>query len=460
MVGFVRSSSEQISFTSVITGHLLSLNCLSVQNCLVISAITFFSQPDMVPDRILFARGNVDKFVLSLPSTLGEVSLVHIWLDNSGSSPEWFLDYIAVRYRATKEEWQFTCYRWIALDKDDCKIETKLYCENNTSDGNFQSVFRSKTSNNLYDNHVWLSTVTKRPGSRFTRIQRVTCCMSVALSSMLANAMFYNFGNEAEATLQIGPLKISPKQIIIGIQSCLIVTPVNLLIVWIFQNSKGKRPQQSNSYEKYFSTEGTEATEDEGRIPHCCVYIAWFLSFGTIMTSAAFTFFYSLMWGKEKANQWLTSILVSLIQDIFAMQPIKVIIVAIVVAFILTKGKELIKKMKSRKYMQKVQEYRPEEHTDEETSNHLPSEEELNSYKEEKKKLQKFRSTVRETAVYIVFIMVMMVVCYGSRDYNLFLMTKSVRDDFKGFREVCLFNRVSITFRNRNDTKFFAVTFA
>ena len=47
-----------------------------------------------------------------------------------------------------------------------------------------------------------------------------------------------------------------------------------------------------------------------------------------------------MMWGTEVSNKWLTSILVSFTQDVLFIQPIKVIIVASLLAFIIKKAPE------------------------------------------------------------------------------------------------------------------------
>ena len=67
---------------------------------------------------------------------------------------------------------------------------------------------------------------------------------------MLANAMFYKTGGDVKSnTVHIGPFSLSMKQVIIGIQSSLVVFPVNLLLVTIFRKLKAKEPK-SKKYEK------------------------------------------------------------------------------------------------------------------------------------------------------------------------------------------------------------------
>ena len=82
---------------------------------------------------------------------------------------------------------------------------------------------------------------------------------------MLANAMFYqtddssSSGNEVRA----GPLVFSLKQLWIGFISCLVILPVNVLIVYIFRNVRPKEgpnneDKNSGNAQKYALNEGNE----------------------------------------------------------------------------------------------------------------------------------------------------------------------------------------------------------
>lgn len=297
---------------------------------------------DLHPPRVLLSRGSVNKYVVSLSASLGTLNHIYIWHDNSGESPSWFLDYIVVTEQKTNREWKLLCNQWFSPDKDDGKIVRKLLVESTNILPKFQEAFRSKLSGTLYEKHLWMSSVTKRPGSSFTRAQRVTCCLCVIFTAMLANAMFFNLGGETPgSTIKIGPLKISVRQMIITMQSCLIIAPINFLIVAIFKNSR-------STFDKY-CCKRTSEMEDQGFVEddddrdkplhHIFVYVAWILCFATAITSATVVFFYSLMWGKETADEWLSSILMSITMDILAIQPVRLVILAAIAAIIITKAK-------------------------------------------------------------------------------------------------------------------------
>lgn len=78
----------------------------------------------------------------------------------------------------------------------------------------------------------------------------------------------------------------------------------------------------------------------DGSLPHWCLHMAYVLCFLASVTSALFTLFYSMMWGKEKSNAWLVAFVFSFFQDTFINQPLKVFVVSLLVALIIKKPDE------------------------------------------------------------------------------------------------------------------------
>ena len=91
--------------------------------------------------------------------------------------------------------------------------------------------------------------------------------------------------------------------------------------------------------------------DDDGNEPlhHIFLYVAWFLCLATAITSATVVFFYSLMWGKETADNWLSSILMSITMDILAVQPVRLVMLAAAAAMIITKANRTKAKLSSKK---------------------------------------------------------------------------------------------------------------
>ncbi|XP_078349636.1 LOW QUALITY PROTEIN: polycystin-1-like protein 2 [Oculina patagonica] len=392
---------------------------------------------DLDPTRPLLSRGSVDKYTICLSTTLGTLHHAYVWHDNSGESPSWFLDYVIVREKETRKEWKFICNQWFSAEKDDGKVIRKLSVERTNSLPEFQEAFRSTLSSTLYESHLWMSSVTKRPASSFTRAQRVTCCLCVVFTAMLANAMFFNLGGETtESTLKIGPLKVSMRQIIITIQSCLVIAPINFLIVAIFKNSRPSFDKYCCKRSRVGHEQDLEENEvDDQPLHHIFVYVAWFLCFATAIASATVVFFYSLMWGKETADEWLSSILMSITMDILAIQPVRLVILAAVAAIIITKAKRTKAKLSSKKRSTAWEE---EENDDmpEFYSRALPDPMQLEWYKKYKENEAKTMSAFKSLTFFVSFLLILGIVCYGNRDYHQYLMGKEVKAIFPRAAEV------------------------
>ena len=292
-------------------------------------------------DKTLFARGSVNTFRLYVKESLGDISHIKLWHDNSGDNPQWFLNKVVIREHKTDTTWFFVCNRWFAAERDDGQIERVLYVSTDKEINSFKNKFYSRASADLGDGHIWLSVLTRPPTSRFTRLQRVSCCLSVLMSAMVTNAMFYQFGAEDKSEfLQIGPFILSARQFIIGIQSAVLVVPINVLIVFIFRSIRSK-DDVTHSYEARDDNPSptAESMRRQGcKLPRFFLYIGWALCILTSLAAAVFTIFYSMMWGTEVSNKWLTSILVSFTQDILFIQPMKVIIVASLLSLIIKKA--------------------------------------------------------------------------------------------------------------------------
>ena len=77
-----------------------------------------------------------------------------------------------------------------------------------------EHLFAKKGKQGLTDDHLWLSVVSRRAHSRFTRIQRLSCCLSLLFTAMLANAMFYGqVPSDSASGFTFGPFSLSVEQV-------------------------------------------------------------------------------------------------------------------------------------------------------------------------------------------------------------------------------------------------------
>ena len=360
-------------------------------------------------NNFIFNRGNTDVFVLRVENALGAVQGVRIGHDNSGESPSWFLEEIVVVDKQSNQLWTFTSSQWFALERGDGRIERLLELVPNQLD--FSRDVVTRWCKGLTETHIWVSVIAKPKRSLFTRVQRASCCLSVLLTAMLANAMFYELNGKSEQVLQIGPLKFSWRQVIIGIESALLVAPINILLVFLFKKGTEKTRSESTCFSK----------------DKWLIYLAWYFLFCFCAVSASFTTFYSLIWGKSVSEQWLSSMFISFTQDVTITEPVKVFFTALFLAAILKRKKSRhegyigLEEAKARPSKYRL------------WSMKLSEVEKMRKREARKQNLSRF---FVELFVYLTFVFLLMVVCYGSRNDHRYLMTKSIRDGLPHFDKV------------------------
>ena len=152
---------------------------------------------------IPFARGSLTSFTLSIPNIVGPLRRVRVWHDNSGESSSWYLNTIKIYDAFSQELKTFTCHKWLAVEKGDGLIDRTLAADSTAGKRkNFWESCRNMVAGKLGDGHLWFSVATRPPSRRFTRAQRLSCCLSLLLTTMLASAMIYQF---VPGHVQVGP---------------------------------------------------------------------------------------------------------------------------------------------------------------------------------------------------------------------------------------------------------------
>ena len=360
-------------------------------------------------DTTLFCRGSSDVFLLTVQEPLGYLHGVRIGHNNSGVSPSWFLEDIVIEDVQTSHSWSFANNQWLALERGNGGIERMLTYSARTSE--FSTEVYKRWWKGLVEKHIWVSVFAKLPRVRFSRLQRSSCCLAVILSSMLVNAMFYKLDGKYTEHIQVGMLRFSWRQVVVGIESALIVAPINIFIVYLFQ--KGNSQQHSCTI----------------TVSKWQVYVAWFLCFCTCTVSATLTIFYSLVWQKSVSEQWLSSMFVSIFKDILVKEPVKVFLGAVFLAAI------------ERRKRSRGQHDALSHHVEAGQMTTKPKLWKLeisNIERMRKCQAKKHNSSqfFMELFVYCTFIILLMVVCYGNRNNHRYLMTKSIRDGLPGINKV------------------------
>ena len=200
---------------------------------------------------VSFKRTSQDSYLVTTAHSLGSLQYIRVWHDNSGPDPSWFLSEVIIRDVETGEQYFFLCNSWLACDEGDGLVERLIPVASPEELKDFQYLFMQNSTDGFSDGHLWFSIVLRPAQSRFTHAQRVTCCLCLLLCTMLVNAMFFRVPVAAEnnVDVDVGPYQFTWHEVMVGIQSSLIVFPINLLIVTIFRRI-AVRPTKSFKYLK------------------------------------------------------------------------------------------------------------------------------------------------------------------------------------------------------------------
>uniref|UniRef100_A0A3Q3NL01 Polycystic kidney disease protein 1-like 2 n=1 Tax=Labrus bergylta TaxID=56723 RepID=A0A3Q3NL01_9LABR len=405
------------------------------------------------PEKPVFERCGVDMFLMTTHFSLGDLQSIRMWHDNSGAHPA-YVNKVMVQDLESGQKWHFLCNSWLAIDVGECTLD-KVFPVATEMD--LKNLFFMKTAKDFRDGHIWFSVISRPPCSTFTRVQRVSCCFSLLLCTMLTSIMFWGIPTDpSEQTMDLH-IEFTWQQVMIGIQSSIIMFPINLLIVSIFRNT---RPREKNtrylyrqlrhvekelgllgpsrfpnpdSYNRAMqqvqgmkglleyhlpssSLEGDQLDRSpspeesiaggsskkccQGGLPWWFVFVGWTLVIATSCVSGYFTMMYGLTYGKERSISWLISMLVSFFESLFITQPLK--------------DPDMVR---AARRDSTCSFYQPPPPTDIERMRN-------NMIKE-----QRVFALIKEI-LYMGFMWMLLLVAYGQRDPNAYFLTQHVRQSF------------------------------
>ncbi|XP_035669087.1 polycystic kidney disease 1-related protein-like [Branchiostoma floridae] len=124
------------------------------------------------------------------------------------------------------------------------------------------------TGKRFLSEHLWISVV-KPPSNHFTRVQRISCCLSLLMSFMLVNIMFYRGDRNFVPRVTGGRVQLeqlfSWDTFIIGLESSLIALPINVIVVVLFRYAGPRRVTSSSANRSHPKDKNDYVTPRKGR---------------------------------------------------------------------------------------------------------------------------------------------------------------------------------------------------
>ncbi|XP_062611467.1 uncharacterized protein LOC134273293 [Saccostrea cucullata] len=227
--------------------------------------------------RPVLQRSNCDGFIMATPKSLGKLTHLRIWHDNMGSSPSWYLSRMQIQDLQTGDKYFFICEQWLSVDDEDGLIDRMVPVAGRAELTSFNYLFWQKTKHNLADGHLWFSIFQRPARSNFTRVQRLTCCLTLLFTTMVVSLAWYQTDTNSSPTqVKLGPVSFSLTGVYIGVVSGIMTFPINFIIVLIFRYSKPK-PEKKKEFipnkvnedeeEKSTNNRSTDENAEEPRAP-------------------------------------------------------------------------------------------------------------------------------------------------------------------------------------------------
>ncbi|KAH9502266.1 hypothetical protein Btru_073289, partial [Bulinus truncatus] len=331
-----------------------------------------------------FPTGSVCHFVMACPNCLGDLQCMKIWHDNSGKGSEatWYLDRIDIVDLQNGRTCYFICEEWLAAENT---LETTIEATGVEDLETLKSLFISNTKERLTDDHMWFSVFMRPQNSPFSQVERVGCCFAFLFLAMITSAMFYTGvpdtnRKQPRDDFEVGPLRLGFQQLYYSFISALITAVPILLMITIFK--KARRRESSTCFRKNkvkgytYSEASTVIKCDEKskkKRKHCLPwnakldqqikhlekillikpnavvlrnawpqplrYVTWILILAAVGVSSFFVILYSMEWGQDITEQWLSTFFLAFLQSLFVLDPFKVIAISVLLALIVRKIK-------------------------------------------------------------------------------------------------------------------------
>uniref|UniRef100_A0A1I8J9Y0 PLAT domain-containing protein n=2 Tax=Macrostomum lignano TaxID=282301 RepID=A0A1I8J9Y0_9PLAT len=190
-----------------------------------------------------FTDGAINHFVMTCDRHLGDIKYMWIWHDGSGYAEkcDWFLNRIIITDTLYNAKYFFIHNGFVDEDSETTPVVMKLATKDDIAYSH--GLVRNNLSRKMTDDHLWMSLMSRKTDTNFSRLQRLGVCFSILFMTMIANAMWYGVaegGPSASAKIHIGPISFSLNALFTSVLGALCVVPVTAAITIFFLKSAKK----------------------------------------------------------------------------------------------------------------------------------------------------------------------------------------------------------------------------
>uniref|UniRef100_A0A8D0H4J4 Polycystin 1, transient receptor potential channel interacting n=1 Tax=Sphenodon punctatus TaxID=8508 RepID=A0A8D0H4J4_SPHPU len=170
-------------------------------------------------------------------------------LENPRLSPSWYLQHVIIRDLQSSKSYFFLVNDWLSVESEenDGMVEKEVYAASETDLRGFSRIFIGELQRGFFEKHVWLSMWDRPPRSRFTRVQRATCCCVLVFLFLCANVVWYgvvgdvNWGPSTGGRVAVSNLiPVTIDTVAVGLVSSVVVYPLYLVLLFLFRMTRSK----------------------------------------------------------------------------------------------------------------------------------------------------------------------------------------------------------------------------
>ena len=219
----------------------------------------------------------------------------------------------------------FMCEDWLSAGEGDGSVERILHLSSKSDISKNGSLLKNNIYKTLFDDHLWLSLGFRKARNQFTRLQRLCTCLAMLFLTMISDAMFFGTGDESnKIVFQIATVSLTIQQLYSSIVSSFVILPPLVLITTLFERSGRSLYEELSTRQNVVGDKAQQQAKKQCMKHYIWLSLAYSLVAISVTAGAFFTILYTFEWGQNKSKQWLGAFMLSFVESIMFIQPLKV----------------------------------------------------------------------------------------------------------------------------------------
>ncbi|KAH7970785.1 hypothetical protein HPB49_015555 [Dermacentor silvarum] len=308
--------------------------------------------------------GGRDWYFLSHPSSLGNVEAISLTVELKGNDSSWNLSTVVVRDLQTTSRAVFIVDDVLTPDAYKGASTFTFHVADESLLRNPWRIFSARIIRYFREEHLIFSIFSRLPTSKFTRKQRASVALLLVTTGMMVSLMFYGLDADEEESFNwffLYALLELPtwRELIIALQSTLLITPFAFLVVFLFEKSRPPAYRRKPAVPKVYVEDvvedwvhDTDTSNDSvktGKVPRerltsnvqvplfptWVSVFAWLLCLSASLVASVLVILYGLTYGYRRSLSWVRCNFINVLLSEFVLSPLKILCFSAVMACVI-----------------------------------------------------------------------------------------------------------------------------